>query len=99
VFASKRRKVVLVEDLPNILHPTVRARFHDALRAHVEGASDVGPVVLVVSDAGVRAEGDSNGGRDRDLVVDARTVVPPGLSTSLVSEIRSVCFVNATPVF
>jgi cell cycle checkpoint protein len=91
---------VLVEDLPNILHPTVRARFHDALRAHVEGASDVAPVVLVVSDAGVRAEGDSNGGgRDRDLVVDARAVVPPGLSASLVSEIRSVCFVNATPVF
>jgi hypothetical protein len=65
----------------------------------VEGASDVAPVVLVVSDAGVRAEGDSNGGRDRDLVVDARTVVPPGLSTSLVSEIRSVCFVNPTHPF
>jgi hypothetical protein len=81
---------VLVEDLPNILHPTVRARFHDALRAHVERASDVAPVVLVVSDAGVRVEGDSNGSRDRDLVVDARAVVPPGLSASLVSEIRSV---------
>lgn len=92
VFASARRKVVLLEDLPNILHPAVRTRFHDALRGHVERASDVAPVVLVVSDAGVCAEGDSSGGsRGRDVVVDARTVVPPGLSSpSHFSEIRSV---------
>ena len=81
---------MLVEDLPNILHSTVRARFHDALRAHVERTSDVAPVVLVVSHAGVHVEGDSSSSRDRDLVIDARTVVPPGLSASLVSEIRSV---------
>jgi cell cycle checkpoint protein len=90
VFASARRKIVLLEDLPNILHPVVRPRFHDALRAHVERTCDVAPVVLVVSDAGVCAEGDSNGG-SRDLVIDSRTVVPPGLSSpSHFSEIRSV---------
>lgn len=92
VFASARRKIVLFEDLPNILHPVVRTRFHDALWGHVERASDVAPLVLVVSDAGVCAEGDSNGGsRGRDLVVDSRTVVPPGLSSSShFSEIRFV---------
>ncbi|KAI0292520.1 Rad17 cell cycle checkpoint protein-domain-containing protein [Russula brevipes] len=84
VFTSARRKIVLVEDLPNILHPAVRSRFHDAVRAHVERAWDVAPLVLVVSDAGVCAEGYSNGNggggssRARDLVIDARTVVPPG---------------------
>jgi hypothetical protein len=92
VFASGRRKIVLLEDLPNILHPVVRTRFHDALRGHVERASDVAPLVLVVSDAGVCAEGDSNGrSRGRDLVVDSRMVVPPGLSSpSHFSEIRFV---------
>ena len=93
VFASTRRKIVLLEDLPNVLHPAVRSRFHDALRAHVERAWDVAPVVLVISDAGVCAEGDSNGGGrgGRDLVIDTRTVVPPGFSSlSHFSEIRSV---------
>ena len=82
---------MLIEDLPNILHPAVRSRFHDALRAHVERADDVAPLVLVISDAGVSAEGSSNGGRGRDLVIDVRTVVPPGLSsTYLFTEIRFV---------
>jgi cell cycle checkpoint protein len=89
---TRRRKLVLVEDLPNILHSTVRSRFHEALRVHLERASDVAPLVLVISDAGVSAEGDSNNGRGRrDMAIDARTVVPPELSsTSLVREIRFV---------
>ena len=82
---------MLVEDLPNILHPAVRSRFHDTLRAHVERACDVSPLVLVISDAGVPAEGSSNGGRGRDLVIDVRTIVPPELSsTSLFTDIRFV---------
>ncbi|KAI0262615.1 Rad17 cell cycle checkpoint protein-domain-containing protein [Gloeopeniophorella convolvens] len=88
VFAPARRKVVLVEDLPNVLHPAVRTRFHDALRAHVERASDSTPVVLVISDAGVRAEGESSSSRSKELVVDVRTVVPPGLPAHLFTEIR-----------
>jgi cell cycle checkpoint protein len=91
IFTFTRRKLVLVEDLPNILHPAVRSRFHDAIRAHVERAGDVTPLVLVVSDAGVSAEGGSNSGRARDLAIDARTVIPPELSsTSLFTEIRFV---------
>ncbi|KAI0301597.1 Rad17 cell cycle checkpoint protein-domain-containing protein [Multifurca ochricompacta] len=88
VFTSARRRLVLVEDLPNILHPGIRARFHDTLRVYVERASGVVPVIIVVSDAGLRTEGDSSGGRSLDLVIDARTVVPPGLPDSLFSEIR-----------
>lgn len=57
----------------------------------MERASDVAPLVLVVSDAGVSAGGSSNSGRGRDLAIDARTVVPPELSsTSLFTEIRFV---------
>jgi cell cycle checkpoint protein len=91
IFTLTRRKLVLVEDFPNILHPAVRSRFHDALRAHVERSWDVAPLVLVISDAGLSAEGSSNGGRGRDLVIDVRTVVPPeSSSTSLFTEIRFV---------
>src|SRR5258708_16686815 len=77
IFTLTRRKLVLVEDLPNILHPAVRSRFHDALRAHVERSWDVAPLVLVISDAGLSAEGSSNGGPGPDPVVEARTSVPP----------------------
>ncbi len=88
---TRRRKLVLVEDLPNILHPAVRSRFHEALRVHLERASDVAPLVLVISDAGVSVEGASNSGRGRDVAIDVRTVVPPELSsTSLFTEIRFV---------
>ncbi|KAF8496473.1 P-loop containing nucleoside triphosphate hydrolase protein [Russula emetica] len=89
IFTFTRRKLVLVEDLPNILHPAVRSRFHDALRAHIERVCDVAPLVLIISDAGVSAEGGSNSGRGRDMAIDSRTVVPPDLSsTSLFTEIR-----------
>lgn len=88
IFTSVQQKLVLVEDLPNILHPAVRARFHDALQAHVERGPSVAPVVLVVSDAGLCVEASFNGSSSRDVVIDARTVVPPGLPTHLLSEIR-----------
>ncbi|KAI9465709.1 Rad17-domain-containing protein [Lactarius psammicola] len=88
IFTSARQKLVLVEDLPNILHPTVRARFHDALRAHVERGSSVAPVVLVVSDAGLCVEASSSGSSSRDVVIDARTVVPPGFPAHCFTEIR-----------
>jgi hypothetical protein len=92
VFASARRKVVLLKDLRNTLHPAVHTRFHDALRGHVEHVSDVAHVVLVISDASVCAEGNSSSGsRGCDVVVDACMVVLLGLlSLSHFSEIRSV---------
>ncbi|KAH9060573.1 Rad17-domain-containing protein [Lactarius vividus] len=82
IFTSARQKLVLVEDLPNILHPAIRARFHDALRTHVEHGPSVAPVVLVVSDAGLCVEASSNGSSN------ARAVVPPGLPAHLFTEIR-----------
>ncbi|KAH9177779.1 Rad17-domain-containing protein [Lactarius sanguifluus] len=88
IFTSARQKLVLVEDLPNILHPAVRARFHDALRNHVEHGSSVAPVVLVISDAGLCVEASSNGSSSRDVVIDARAVVPPGLPAHLFTETR-----------
>lgn len=88
IFTNARQKLVLVEDLPNILHPAVRTRFHDAIRAHVERGPSVAPVVLVVSDVGLCVEASSNGSSSRDVVIDARTVLPPGLPAHFFTEIR-----------
>ncbi|KAI0047880.1 P-loop containing nucleoside triphosphate hydrolase protein [Auriscalpium vulgare] len=97
VFAASSAPptVILLEDLPNILHPPTRERFHAAVRAHT-GA----PIVIVVSDAGVRGEGSMEdiglayGGSSgsgswarRDQVVDARSVVPDGMLGGTVTEI------------
>jgi hypothetical protein len=46
IFTNARQKLVLVEDLPNILHPAVRTRFHDAIRAHVERGPSVARLCL-----------------------------------------------------
>src|SRR5882762_4777659 len=59
VKPATRQQLILLEDLPNILHPSIRARFHAALREHVERAGAVAgaaSVVVVLSDAGVRGE-------------------------------------------
>ncbi|KAF9261419.1 Rad17-domain-containing protein [Marasmius fiardii PR-910] len=61
VFASSvtstKRKVILLEDLPNLGHLETRARFHSALKAIVEtpNSSPV-PIVIIVSDSGMRGE-------------------------------------------
>jgi hypothetical protein len=62
--------------LQRTLHETVRLI-----------SCNVAPLMLVISDAGVSAEGGSNSGRGnsgrgRDLPIDARTVVPPDLSST-----------------
>ncbi|KAI0056332.1 P-loop containing nucleoside triphosphate hydrolase protein, partial [Artomyces pyxidatus] len=96
VFApahTPARTLVLLEDLPNILHAPTRARFHAALRAHAAAGALAAPVVLVVSDAGVRGTHDPDmsaaGGSSarREEVVDVRVAVPDGLSAGVVTEI------------
>ncbi|KAJ7211337.1 Rad17 cell cycle checkpoint protein-domain-containing protein [Mycena pura] len=80
---SSRRRIILLEDLPNILHANTRTRFHVALQSLVmSSALNPVPVVIVVSDAGMRGEASderlANGsyGKDRDDVLDIRTILP-----------------------
>ena len=79
------RRVVLLEDLPNILHPPTQAAFQSSLYSAVVNQAYTPPVVIIISDAGVRGERDIDGfssqtwkGKGRD-VVDVRTVLPPSL--------------------
>lgn len=82
---SSGRRVILLEDLPNILHPPTQAAFQSSLYSTVVNQAYTPPVVIVISDAGVRGERDSDNfssqtwkGKGRD-VVDVRTVLPPTL--------------------
>ncbi|KAH9914163.1 Rad17-domain-containing protein [Epithele typhae] len=85
--STSRRKVVLVEDLPNILHPRTQESFHATLESFVASTASVGvPLVIVVSDAGVRgedaeADGPRRWSRGKEAV-DVRTVLPPSLLSS-----------------
>ncbi|OCH87008.1 P-loop containing nucleoside triphosphate hydrolase protein [Obba rivulosa] len=82
--SQARRQIILLEDLPNILHAGTRDAFHAALEAFINSAEPgVAPIVLIISDAGVRGEsGDADVGggasawRTRREAVDVRSVLP-----------------------
>ncbi|KAJ7449259.1 Rad17 cell cycle checkpoint protein-domain-containing protein [Mycena latifolia] len=83
---ARKRQILLLEDLPNILHTNTQARFHAALQALVAApAANPVPVVIIVSDAGMRGEASDERlasgawGKDRDGVLDIRTVLSKDL--------------------
>ncbi|KAK7062650.1 RFC checkpoint protein Rad17 [Paramarasmius palmivorus] len=80
---SRGRRVIFLEDLPNVGHLTIRTRFHAALQAVVSSShGDFVPIILVVSDPGIRGEAEderlSSGiwRRDNDGAIDAQSVLP-----------------------
>jgi len=94
---STSRQVILLEDLPNILHAVSRQKFHDTLRLFVQRqASQNGeyiPLVVIMSDVGTRGEledavgSSSFPGRKEDLEI--RSALPPDLlSAPYVTQIR-----------
>jgi len=94
-----KRRIILLEDIPNVLHPKTQAQFHDALNSLVlsQPSNPPIPVVIIVSDTGVRGDdGDerrANGGgwgNNKAQVVDIRTVLSKDLlGGPYVTEIRS----------
>lgn len=85
--AQAKRRIVLLEDIPNILHQKTQERFHEALNALVTSPPSNPPVplVVVISDAGLRGmavdERMANGGgfgKDKQ-VVDIRSVLSKNL--------------------
>lgn len=86
--SKSRKQIILLEDLPNILHPKIQSEFHACLEGLAEsppGDPPI-PVVIVISDAGIRGEarderisGGGGWGRDKDQVMDVRTVLPRDL--------------------
>ncbi|RDX46443.1 Rad17-domain-containing protein [Lentinus brumalis] len=85
--SSSRRQLILLEDLPNILHSGTQTSFHAALEAFVAASeASVAPLVLIISDAGLRGESaDGDGPRWRSRAketIDVRNVLPPSLLNS-----------------
>ena len=93
---STKCQLVLLEDLPNLLHQPTQVRFQAALRSLCIPTSNLSeppgpPIVIIVSDSGLRGEqsnddtwdGGSNGRRwDKKEVLDIRNVLGPELLTS-----------------
>lgn len=83
VVPNQRRQVILLEDLPNVLHPGTQRSFHASLETLVSSSSDNPvPVVIILSSSGVRGENpeDDTGRtwRTKDSI-DIRMVIPPSL--------------------
>jgi len=91
------RQVILLEDLPNILHADTREKFHDSLRLFVQRQTSLNgesiPLVVIMSDVGTRGEledaGGSNSFRERKEVLEIRSALPADLlSAPCVTQIR-----------
>lgn len=76
------RRVILLEDLPNLLHGPTLQTFQATLKDRIENSEY--PIVLIISDAGSRGEHrDEEGWLGRQSsVMDVRTIIPPGLLQS-----------------
>lgn len=98
--SARAHKILLLEDFPALSHPRVRSTFHAALVRFAETAPPppphppnlvYPPLVIVISDAGLRA-GDTFSS-SRDDVLDIRTVLPSALIGShYVTQIKCVSF-------
>jgi cell cycle checkpoint protein len=84
-----KRHLILLEDLPNILHFPTQVRFHSALQS-LCGSSEVGPpLVIITSDSGLRGENtddawDGTGSTrwSKKETIDFRSVLGVDLCTS-----------------
>lgn len=98
--SSSTRRLILFEDLPNILHSQTQAQFHQAMSSFVTSlpSSPPTPLVIIVSDAGMRGEASderraegTGWGKYKAEVVDIRTVLSKDLLTGpYVTEIAYV---------
>jgi cell cycle checkpoint protein len=86
--SSAKKRVILLEDLPNILYQKTQTQFHEALNSLVTSppSNPPVPVIVIISDAGVRGEASderrAEGGgwrKDQAQAMDIRTVLPKNL--------------------
>ena len=89
-FSPSSRRVILLEDLPNISHPPTRSSFNMALDAflHQSGNQNI-PLILIVSENIPRldewgAEGSGNNYKDRiDATLTVRSLIPASTRRNL----------------
>lgn len=106
---SPKRQIILLEELPNILHIATQAKFHAVLQSLVLSSPSQPPVpvVIIVSDAGARGEASDERletgmgwSKDRNGVVDIRTVLSRDLLNGpYVTHIRYEGLLNCLYLF
>ena len=87
---DSRRRIILVEDLPNISHQSTKTSFNAALAAFLHRQEDnTCPLVIIMSESIPRlddwgAEGSGRSFRDRDdATLTLRRLVPDSIRTSV----------------
>lgn len=81
---SRRKQIILLEDLPNVLHPATQRSFHASLESLISSSplANNTPIVIILSSTGVRGENpEDDSGRSwraKDSV-DIRMAIPPAL--------------------
>ncbi|CAE7143696.1 unnamed protein product [Rhizoctonia solani] len=86
---ESKHKILLLEDFPSLSHPRVRSAFHAALTRFAEATPPSSttvsslsypPLVLIISDAGLRADDTAPySSFHKEDVLDVRSVLPPTL--------------------
>jgi hypothetical protein len=86
---KESRQIILLEDLPNLHHEATLHSFQRVIIDHLEKAEI--PIVLIISDAGLRGEHKDEDGwrRSSSSAIDAYNILPrPTLHGPLVTTIR-----------
>jgi cell cycle checkpoint protein len=78
---SNRKRIILIEDLPNVSHPTVRKTVHDSLRQLAFSNRTMFPLVMIVTDTIAHRDfmsesGNFGGVGSGDGIANLRTLVP-----------------------
>lgn len=109
---KRKHKILVLEDFPSLSHPRVRSTLHTTLVRFAESSpplvSSLGPssstsptqahppLVIILSDAGLRADDSTSYSNSREDVLDVRSVLPTALLNSVyVTQIKYVIFCPA----
>lgn len=95
------KQIILLEDLPNILHEPTQSSLHAVLESFLESPPGV-PLVIIISEASTRGEfrderiAENGGGSSSRDNVDIRTVLPSTMINGpFVRQIQYVdCFIS-----
>lgn len=88
---AKERKVILVEDVPNVGHTSTRSAIHTAIRTYVRSPRSRYPLVFIITETSTLDVGEDNRRNGRDGVLSIRTLIPGDVAAShLYTQIRFV---------
>ncbi|KAJ3136641.1 Cell cycle checkpoint protein rad17 [Geranomyces variabilis] len=95
-FSENERKVILIEDLPNISNLTTRNAIHSAIRTYVRSPRTRYPVVFIVTDAVTSDPTADRRDTDRDIIT-IRTLIPSDLLTA--NLVKQISFNPIAPTY